>query len=102
VKGNQLSLTLDEKQATLFNDEHRVRIQNALAAYFDVSVELRMQPGVISTETPAQERQRLEREYLERAREKFRSDPLVQEFLRQFAAQIQPESINPVHPFHWQ
>jgi DNA polymerase-3 subunit gamma/tau len=102
VSGNRLTLALDENQATLFNDDHRTRIQNALTAYFGLSIELHMQPGSISGETPAQERQRLEREYHETAREKFRTDPLVQEFMRQFAAEIQPGSISPLHPFHWQ
>jgi DNA polymerase-3 subunit gamma/tau len=102
VSGNRLTLTLDENQATLFNDDHRTRIQNALTAYFGLSIELRMQPGVVMGETPAQERQRLEREYHETAREKFRADPLVQALLRQFGAEIQPGSISPLHPFHWQ
>ncbi|MDR2212804.1 MAG: DNA polymerase III subunit gamma/tau [Pseudomonadales bacterium] len=102
VNGKRLSLTLDENQATLFNDEHRARIQSALGAYFGQSIELSMQAGKLSGETPLQERQRLEREYQEQAREKFHADPLVQEFLRQFDAQIQPGSISPLHPFHWQ
>jgi len=102
VSGNRLLLMLDENQATLFNDDHRARIQQALSNYFSVPVELQMDPGLVTVETPSQERQRLEREYYEKAKEKFRADPLVQEFLRQFAAEIQPGSISPLQPFQWQ
>jgi len=102
VSGNHLRLVLDENQATLFNDEHRVRIQTALTTYFGVPIELQMQPGPLTAETPSQERQRLEREYQEKAQESFRAHPLVQEFIRQFDAEIQPGSISPVNPFNWQ
>ena len=101
VTGNRLTLTLDEHQATLFNDEHRQRIATALGAYFEVAIELIMQPGVVEAETPARQRQRLEREYQQAAQTAFREDPLVQEFMRQFAAEIQPGSIVPLHPFQW-
>jgi len=79
-----------------------IAVQTALTTYFGVPIELQMQPGPLTAETPSQERQRLEREYQEKAQESFRAHPLVQEFIRQFDAEIQPGSISPVNPFNWQ
>jgi len=98
VTGNQLLLVLEESQATLFNDEHRRRIEAALTEYFMLPVTLLMQLGKPDTETPAVFRQRREAERKQAAVSAFTSDPVVQAVLERFGGEIQGDSIAPLTP----
>ncbi|HHX83637.1 MAG TPA: hypothetical protein GX696_11755 [Pseudomonadaceae bacterium] len=93
VTGNVLSLVLDENNATLFNDEHRKGIEQALTGYFAVPVELRMSVARVDAETPAAWRRRREQEHREAAHKLFTQDPLVQTLVRDFDARINTGSI---------
>lgn len=96
VKGARLALLLEDGKATLYNDEHRKRIESVLAEYFAAQVELRVDIGAVSGETPAAWRQRREAERKEAARKTFVEDALVRAVVERFGAEIQLDSISAV------
>lgn len=96
VLGDTLSLVLDEHNATLFNDEHRKQIEQALIRLYGNTLQLRMRVGTIIGETPAAFRRRRERELREAALRRFHEDPVVQGLVREFNARINTDSISPV------
>ncbi len=101
VAGNSLSLILDEAQATLFSDEHRKRIETAMAEFFGSAILLTMTPGKVAKETPAKEKQRLEAVHMQQAVDSFVRDPLVTAIVERFGGQIQMDSITPLKPFSY-
>lgn len=93
VSGNALVLHLDEKNATIFNDDHRKRIEQSLHDYFGLDIHLRIELSKVQAETPAQYRQRREQEHKAAAMKSFAEDPLVQHFLDDFDGEIKSESV---------
>jgi DNA polymerase-3 subunit gamma/tau len=93
VNGANLTLVLEEGKATLYNDEHRKRIESVLADYFTTAVQLRVDIGAVGMETPAAWRQRREAERKEAARKAFTEDALVRAVVERFGAEIQLDSI---------
>jgi DNA polymerase-3 subunit gamma/tau len=101
VEGNELRLLIDETQATLLNEEHQRRIEQALCRYFDepvVLVVVAQSLGEHPRETPARWRRRQEAERLLRAQKSFENDAAVQEIINRFAGVIVPDSIEPLTP----
>ena len=98
VSGNRLTLVLEENKATLYNDEHRKRIEAVLADYFDTTLQLRVEIGAVAMETPAAWRLRREMERRETAHRNFVEDPLVRALVERFGAEIQYDSITSTKP----
>jgi DNA polymerase-3 subunit gamma/tau len=98
VSGNRLTLVLEEGKATLYNDEHRKRIEAALSDYFALPIQLRLDIGEVAMETPAAWRQRRETERREAAHRSFVEDPLVRALVERFGAEIQYDSITSTKP----
>jgi DNA polymerase-3 subunit gamma/tau len=98
VNGNRLALLLEEGKATLYNDEHRKRIEAVLADYFTVPLQLRVEVGAVNAETPAAWRARREAERKEAARRAFVEDELVRAVVERFGAEIQYDSITASNP----
>jgi DNA polymerase-3 subunit gamma/tau len=98
VNGNLLTLVLDEGKATLYNDEHRKRIESVLAEYFALPLQLRVDLGAVDAETPAAWRARREAERKEAARKAFVEDDLVRAVVERFGAEIQYDSITATTP----
>jgi DNA polymerase-3 subunit gamma/tau len=98
LSGKQLTLVLEDTKATLYNDEHRKRIESVLADYFAVPVQLRIDIGAVNMETPAAWRQRREAERKEAARKAFTEDALVRAVVERFGAEIQYDSITSLNP----
>lgn len=96
--GNRLTLVLEEGKATLYNDEHRKRIESVLAEYFSAPVQLRIDVGVVGGETPSAWRARREAERKEASRKAFVEDELVRAVVERFGAEIQYDSITPLNP----
>ena len=101
VTGNHLLLLLQDTQATIFNDEHRKRIENAMRDYFAVPLVLRIETGCLTSESPAGFKQRKEQERKQRAIKLFTEDAVVRELVERFGAEIQFESITPLTPQDW-
>jgi DNA polymerase III subunit gamma/tau len=93
VNGKRLTLLLEESQATLFNDEHRRRIEAALAGYFAVPVELQIRLGKVTGETPAAWRIRDETERRQAAIASFSEDPVIRAIVERFGGEIQTNTI---------
>jgi DNA polymerase-3 subunit gamma/tau len=98
VSGGKLTLLLEDGKATLYNDEHRKRIETVLGDYFAVPVQLAVEVGAVSAETPAAWRQRREAERKEAARKAFSDDALVRAVVERFGAEIQYDSITALGP----
>ena len=101
VTGNHLLLLLQDTHATIFNDEHRKRIEGAMRDYFAVPVVLRIDIGPLPSESPAAFKNRKEQERKQRATKLFTEDPVVKELIERFGAEIQHESITPLAPQDW-
>ena len=98
VSGNELVLLLEQTQASLFDEGHRKRIEQALRDYFASPLSLRVEVGEVLAETPAQYRQRQTRERQAAALDSFTQDPVVQAMLERFDGEIRLDSIKPLPP----
>ena len=98
VKGQHVSMLLDESQASVFNDEQQRRIKMAFDAYFNKDINLDINIGSINAETPAAWRKRMEEERLDEAIQTFESDTTVQEIVDKFSGAIQKGSIESTKP----
>lgn len=98
VSGNRIVLMLEENKATLYNDEHRKRIEAVLCDYFGTAVQLRVDVGAVAMETPAAWRLRRAAERREAAHRSFVEDPLVRALVERFGAEIQYDSITSTKP----
>ncbi|MCL6271488.1 DNA polymerase III subunit gamma/tau [Sansalvadorimonas sp. 2012CJ34-2] len=94
--GNKMALRLDSEHDTLYNDNHRMRIEQALSDYFGEKIALDIQTGVVQTETPSAWRERRRRERLEAARRSFHTDERVQAIVEAFSGTILDHTIEPV------
>ena len=96
VTGNRLTLALDERNATLYNEEQRKRIEQVLGSYFGVPIELHIEIGKPGGETPAAWRLRREQEHRAAATRAFEEHPLVRQLVSDFAAEIRSDSLVPL------
>ncbi|MFN0001619.1 MAG: DNA polymerase III subunit gamma/tau [Pseudohongiellaceae bacterium] len=101
VSGMQLVLLLQDKQAAIFNDEHRKRIEAVMRTYFGIAVELQIKIGTLNSESPAGFRLRKESERMQRAVKLFSEDVFVQELVQRFDGEIQYDSITPLTVQDW-
>jgi DNA polymerase-3 subunit gamma/tau len=98
ISGSRVGLLLEESKATLYNDEHRKRIEGVLTDYFAAPIQLSVDVGAVNAETPAAWRQRREAERKEAARKTFVEDALVRALVERFGAEIQYDSITSLNP----
>ncbi|MTI12748.1 DNA polymerase III subunit gamma/tau [Sansalvadorimonas verongulae] len=94
--GGKLLLRLDGEHDTLYNDNHRQRIQAALKTYFGEEIALDVETGTIATETPAAWRERRRLERLAAARQSFLTDDRVQAIVNAFSGRVLEQTIEPV------
>jgi DNA polymerase-3 subunit gamma/tau len=98
VRGDWISLVLDEGQLSVFNEEHQRRINAAVNSYFDQEIQLSIALGPIDAETPAAWRTRMDNERLEAAKKTFENDETVKAIVEAFSGAIQSDSIEPTSP----
>jgi DNA polymerase-3 subunit gamma/tau len=98
ASNQQVSLLLDESQASVFNDEQQRRIKLAFDAYFEKDINLDIELGSIDSETPAAWRQRMEKERLQEAIQTFENDTTVQEIVEKFSGAIKKDTIESTKP----
>src|SRR6056300_413753 len=98
VNGTHITLTLDESQTSVFNEEQQRRIKSALDEYFKEDIQLEIKTGKIDAETPSAWRERMEQERLQTAIQVFQNDEMVNEILERFSGVIQPDTIEPTSP----
>jgi len=96
VEGNNLYLLLDENNATLFNDSYTARIEEHLTVTLNALVKVHIALATINGETPAARKTRRIAERLQLALETIEGDPNVQTLINDFAAVLDPSSVEPL------
>ena len=94
--GSALRLTLDAKTKHLLTDERRASLQKALSAQFGREIQLAVDLGIGTLDTPAAQllaQGDLRKQAAELAIEQ---DPAVRAFREQFGAVLRPGSIRPI------
>ncbi len=96
VEGDRAWFTLDEGNASLYNEAHGKRIAAALGKYFGREIAVEIEPGSPRYETPAQRAHRLLEERQAQALESIESDPGVKLLLDRFEGSIDRDSVTPI------
>ena len=96
IEGAVWRLHLDPGHSALYNENHRLRVENALRELEGqpVTVEVLVQAPDQETPAVAAARQRVARQ--KEAEASIQADPLVQALINDFAAQISADSIRPI------
>jgi len=89
-----VTLALDETQSALYNEEHGRRIEQVLCEHFKRPLKLALLITAIDAESPAQFRERMREEALQRARTEFAEDEHIQAIISTFSAYIVPDSVS--------
>ena len=89
----EASFRLAEAGQPLFKASHQQRLADALTAHFGQPIEVSVQMGDVESETPSENAKRLHREALDKAEKEMLRNPLVGEFMKEFQAELVPNSI---------
>jgi DNA polymerase-3 subunit gamma/tau len=89
-------LHLDPGHSALYNENHRLRLQQALVEHTGMPVELEVRVAAPDQETPAVAAARRKHKRQQQAETSIQQDPLVLGLMREFAAQICEGSIRPI------
>ncbi len=95
-EGSLLQFVLDENNSTLYDPSHQVRLADRLTKYFIEPIQVQIEFGQLTTETPSMIAIRGRRERLQKALQDMRSDPIVQQLIEHFDAVLAEESVQPV------
>ncbi len=95
-QGRELHFILDENNSTLYDDSHQQRMADILSDYFGEPVQVRIQLGQVSGETPSAWVARLKRERQAQALNAMRKDANVQELIGCFEATLREDTVEPV------
>ncbi|MFO7705336.1 MAG: DNA polymerase III subunit gamma/tau C-terminal domain-containing protein, partial [Halopseudomonas sp.] len=90
------TLHLDPGHSALYNENHRLRLQQAINEHMNLSVELEVITRAPEQETPAIAASRRKFKRQQEAESSIRQDPLVLSLMQTFSAEICADSIRPV------
>ena len=96
VENNTMYFVLDEKQSSVFNKELLPRISMAVIDFFNKELEVLIDIGEITKETPAKLSQRLKQECHREMISDFEKDKNVQQLLKHFSGTLAKETITPI------
>lgn len=96
AEGASLNLLLAEDQSAVFNADLVPKLSHALSQYFDEAVDVVINIGEVSEETPAARAQRLKQEGIQNMINEFETDSNVQQLVDRFSASVEKSSITPV------
>ncbi|BFM06549.1 DNA polymerase III subunit gamma/tau [Halioxenophilus aromaticivorans] len=94
-EGDTLHFDLQQANATLYSEEHQQRFADILSEYFSQPLAVSIRLTQVSAETPAAQSIRLKVERHAHAVALVQGDPLVQRLVQDFAAEVDPEKIEP-------
>jgi len=80
----------------VLNDTHKARLADAFTQLFGQAITLTIQPTEVTSETPAAYKARIDAARQAQAMATIENDPLVKILIRDFKAEIQPDSIVPI------
>ena len=95
-QGTQFHLVLDEVHSALFNESHQQRLADVLTDYYGQPVRVSIQPGAVSSETPAARALRVKEENRVAALEAMKKDPMVQQLVEHFGATLREDTVQPL------
>ena len=95
-EGSRLEFVLDQANAALFNKGHEQQISSVLEKHFGCALTVKIEPGEVQGETPAQRQARVRRERQQAAVATLEADPLLQELITRFDGELDRSSIIPV------
>ncbi len=95
-EGARVKLALDPRSRSLRTPSLEDKLAQALSRHFGETIRLEFVTAAETGETPAQARERTEREQADAARQSFESDPGVRGFREQFNAEVIPETVRPL------
>lgn len=96
VTGAELVFRLDAASASLYEDGHRRRLQEALTAYFGTAVSVRVEVGALQSESPRAAALRAERERHAAAVAALRADPVVGALVEHFDGVLLEDTVVPL------
>ncbi len=95
-EANALALVLVEQFAHLNAPSFVERLQQALSKHMGAEIRIRIDVGEAAVATPAQRAEQALADRQAQAEQAIFEDPLVQDFQRQFDAEVQAGSIRPL------
>jgi DNA polymerase-3 subunit gamma/tau len=96
IEDDIVRLILDQSHARLMTDGPAKKIEMALTDFFGKPVKLKIQPGIVPSETPAQCRARQNEERQKAAVESIESDENVQMMKEMFGATVSANTVQPI------
>jgi DNA polymerase-3 subunit gamma/tau len=96
VQSQQIDFLLDERQSTLYDSKHQQYLAELLSDYFSQTVQVLINVGENTADTPAQIIIRRQQERQQQAKVAIESDPVVQQLQESLNATIVADSITPV------
>jgi len=95
AEGDNWLLHLDPSQS-LLSETQQQRLSEALEQFHGRPIDLRIERQTPAEQTPAQRSQQQKQIRLQQAEAAIQSEPLVQAMMEQFAAVIEPGSVQPI------
>ena len=96
IEDDIVRLILDQSHAKLMTDGPVQKIETALTDFFGKSIKLKMQPGIVPSETPAQRRARQNEERQQAAVASIEGDENVQLMKEMFGATVAANAVQPI------
>ncbi len=96
-ENSTLHFNLDSRSQSLLTESRQKALAAAVSERFGEALRVEISIAESASETPIQEEARLVDEKMEAARASLESDPNVKALQDMFGAQINPDSIEPVH-----
>ena len=96
IEDDIVRLILDQSHARLMTEGPAKKIEMALTDFFGKSVKLKIQPGIVPSETPAQSRARQNEERQKAAVESIETDENVQMMKEMFGATVSANAVQPI------
>ena len=96
IEDDIVRLILDQSHARLMSEGPVQKIEMALTEFFGKSIKLRIQPGIVPAETPAQRKARQNEERQQAAVESIEGDENVQLMKEMFGATVAASAVQPI------
>lgn len=93
LREGRLSFTLPDEHSAVYSEEHRLRIQEMLSAYFGQKLDINIEIGTTSKDSPAAREARIRQQNREKLVAEFASDPGVTQLVDRFSGTLLTDSI---------
>jgi len=94
--GNEFHFIVDENNSTLYDQSHQQRLADLLSHYFIERVQVKIQPGKLTADTPALIARRHQEARYANAVQAIKTDPIVHQLIEHFGATLREETIQAI------